>query len=134
MSDQEISVKGLDSFSKKFLISSTDEEEYISVSGGQKASADALQKYAETRKLDFIQRAGSFTEDLVAFVVEQKKMRELSDREVVFALALTNINLRNAYGSPQGGEKDVAPERREALLKEFDEVCWGAQQFWDANK
>jgi len=135
MSDsQSISTKGLEEFGRKYLVSNEDKEEYISVSGGQKASTEALRKYAETRKRDFIKRAGGFTEDLVAFIIEQKKMRELSDRETVFAIALCNINLRHAYGSAQGGEKDVTPERREELLKEFDEVCWGAQQFWDANK
>ena len=134
MNDSDISVKGLDDFSAKYLLTNTDEEEYFSVSGGQKAGKAALELYAERRKIDFIQRAGGFTEDLVAFIVEQKKMRELSDREAVFAIALTNINLRHAYGSPQGGEKDITPERREALLKEFDEICWGAQQFWEANK
>lgn len=136
MSDQEISVKGLEEFGRKYLMTNEDKEEYITVSGGQKASEEALQRYAEARKIDFISRAGSFTEDLVAFIIEQKKMRELSDREAVFAIALTNINLRHAYGSPQAGEKkeDVTPERREELLKEFDEICWGAQQFWDANK
>jgi len=130
---QDISVKGLDDFSEKYLISNEDKDEYISVSGGQKASKEALRKYAETRKTDFIKRSGGFAEDLIAFIIEQKMMRQLSDRETVFALALTNINLRHAYGSTQGNEDKVTPERREALLKEFDEVCWGAQQFWEAN-
>jgi hypothetical protein len=133
---EEISVKGLDEFSRKYLTrdSRPTEEEYITVTGGQKASNEAINHYYEERKLDFIKRAGAFTEDLVAFIIEQKKMRELSDRETVFAIALTNINLRHAYGSPQAGEKEVPVERQQELLNEFDEVCWGAQQFWDANK
>lgn len=142
MSD-DISVKGLDDFAEQFIkgqharsdsAGTGDGDEYIRVTGGQKASDEALEKYYEERKVDFIKRAGSFTEDLVAFFIEQKKMRDLSDREAVFAIALMNINLRHAYGSPQGGEKDITPERRKELLDEFDAVCYGAQQYWDANQ
>jgi hypothetical protein len=83
----------------------------------------------------FIERAGSFAEDLVAFIIEQKRLRNLSDIETVFGLALANINLRNAYGSPQGKEsaRDFTPEKRAALLEEFDDVCAGAQDYYDAN-
>jgi hypothetical protein len=133
---QDISVKGLDDFSRKYLVGPAmpNEEEYVTVQGGQKAGKEAIDRYFETRKKDFIQRAGSFTEDLVAFIIEQKTKRSLSDRETVFAIALTNINLRHASGSPQSKTETVSPARKEELLKEFDEVCWGAQSFWEANQ
>jgi hypothetical protein len=136
MSNQDISTKGLDDFSRKYLVPSNmpTEEEYVSVSGGQKASKEALDAYFEKRMQDFIKRAGGFTEDLVAFIIEQKLKRGLSDRETVFGIALTNINLRHAYGSPQADSEKITPERRKELLTEFDEVCWGAQIFWEANK
>lgn len=130
MSDSDISVKGLDDFAKQFLsgAQASPDEEHIYVAGGQKASEAALAKYFEERKTDFIKRAGSFTEDLMAFFIEQKKMRELSDRESIFALALASIQLRHAYGYAEDTNKTAE------LLEEFDAVCWGAQQFWDANK
>lgn len=129
-------IKGLDDFSQKYLtgdMSVDGQEEYIQVGEGQKASEETLQSYYKDRQKEFIQRAGNFTEDLVAFIVEQKHMRSLSDKEAIFSIALANINLRNAYGQSQGKEKDITPARRNQLLKEFDEICWGAQQYWDAN-
>jgi len=130
----DISIKGLDSFSRKFLLQSSPpgEQEYISVAPGQKASPEAVRRYEEERMRDFIQRAGSFTEDLVAFVVEQKQLRSLSNIETVFAVALATINLRNAYGSEQD-EQPMTPEKRDAYLEEFDDICVGAQAFFDAN-
>lgn len=136
-SESDISLKGLDDFSKKFLDGgspSDSSEELVKVTRGQKLSDAAIQQYQEQRKVDFIKRAGSFTEDLVAFIVEQKRLRELSDSEVIFGLALANINLRHAYGSPQGKEKTLSEDERQKLLDTFDEVCWGAQQYWDANQ
>ncbi len=131
----DISLKGLDQFSRRFLLRNAPpgETEYIHVSPGQKAAPEAVKKYEQERQRDFIHRAGSFTEDLVAFVVEQKKLRNLSDMETVFGLALANINLRNAYGSQQGDEA-FTPEKRDALLEEFDEICAGAQDYYDANE
>lgn len=130
----DISLKGLDNFSKKFLLQGDDtaEKEYIHVAPGQKVSDEHLKRYHDERQRDFIRRAGAFAEDLVAFIVEQKKLRQLGDTETVFALALCNINLRNAYGSPQN-EKDFTPEKRASLLDEFDEICAGAQDYYDAN-
>ena len=128
-----VSIKGLDGFSSKFLgIDKTKPEEYLLVKQGQKASDEAIKKYQDERTSDFIQRAASFTEDLVGFIVQQKKLRGLSDVEAVFGIALANINLRHAYGSEQGKEK-LSSKQKEDLLSEFDEVCWGAQQYWDAH-
>ena len=132
----DISLKGLDSFSRKFLAKDVNapsaEKEYIHVAPGQRVSAENMKRYEETRQTDFIRRSGSFTEDLVAFVVEQKRLRMLDDTETVFALALANINLRNAYGSPQNGET-LSAGRQAELLAEFDEICRGAQDYYDAN-
>jgi hypothetical protein len=133
--DKSVSLKGLDDFSRKFLTGSNPtEEEKIKVSKGSKLSDAAMNQYQDSRKGDFVKRAGSFTEDMVAFVVEQRKLRDLSDYETIFGLALMSINFRHAYGSPQGTEKGLSAEERQKLLDTFDEICWGAQQYWDANQ
>ncbi len=126
----DISTKGLDEFSAKFL--NPEPGEHLIVQQGQQLSEDALKQYQEERTKAFISRAASFTDDLVAFIVQQKKLRSLTDVETVFGIALANINLRNAYGSPQGKEKLTA-HKQQTLLEEFDEVCWSAQQYWDAH-
>lgn len=129
----EVSLKGLDQFAKRFLrTDAADEKERIAVAPGQKLSEENLRRYEQERLKSFIERAGLFTEDLIGFIVEQRKKRELTDTESVFALALTNINLRNAYGSSQN-ESDFTPEKGEQLLEEFDEICRGAQDYFDAN-
>jgi len=130
-------IKGLDEFAKKFLGGQRPEEgasEILVTGKGQKASDAALAAYYKEYQTDFIARAGSFTEDLVAFVVEQRKIRNLTDHETIFGLALANINLRFAWGNPQGSEKKLTPEERDKLLEQFDEVCFGAQSYWDANQ
>ena len=134
---KEQSIKGLDDFSKKFLFggkSSDAGSHDVVVSRGQRLSDAALKQYQQQRAEDFVKRAGSFTEDLIAFVVEQKRRRELSDFETIFGIALMTINFRSAYGSRQGTEKEPSQEDRQKLLDTFDEVCWGAQQYWDANQ
>ena len=136
--DNEVSTEGLDDFSRQFLFSideadSDGNEEFVKVQDGQQISSEALKKYQERRKEEFIERAGAFTEDLIGFVMEQKQMRGLSDVETIFALALSTINFRHAYGSKQGNEEEPTPEKRKKLLKEFDAICYGAQQYWDAH-
>lgn len=130
-------IKGLDEFSKKFLGGQRPEEgaeEVLVVGKGQKVSDAALAAYYKECQANFIARAGSFTEDLVAFVVEQRKMRNLTDHETIFGLALANINLRAAWGNPQGKEGKLTAAERDKLLEQFDEVCYGAQSYWDANQ
>jgi len=129
----DVGLKGLDQFAKRFLSASAgNDKELIAVAPGQKLSEENLRRYQQERLKSFVERAGAFTEDLVGFVVEQKKKRDLTDMETVFALALANINLRNAYGSSQN-EPDFTPEKGEQLLEEFDEICRGAQDYFDAN-
>lgn len=133
----DISTKGLDGFAKNFLIGDSDaDSEYIVAAKGQQASEEALARYMETRKEEFVRRAGQFTEDMVAHFVEQKKMLNLTDVEALFAVALFTINLRNSFTSPQTEEeeKNFTLEHKKKLEKQFDEICWGAQQFWEANK
>jgi hypothetical protein len=132
-----MAVKGLDDFSKQFLGHAGDEgAEYVQVSKGQKVDDEAVRKYNDSRVEDFINRSGSFTEDLIGFIVEQKQRRNLSDTETVFGVALATINLRNAYGSPQAeSEKEAfTDEKRAELLKEFDRICYGAQKYWENNQ
>lgn len=135
--NNDISLKGLDTFSKQFLLGNAGpkegEAEYISVAKGQQLKPEVVKRYQEERMSDFVKRSCSFTEDLVAFFIEQKKMRSLSDIEAVFGLALATINLRNTYGSAQGGEKPFTEEQAKAMLDEFDAICGGAQDYYDAN-
>jgi len=86
------------------------------------AKPAALENYEKQRQEEFIKRAGAFTEDLVAYIIDERKRRNLTDNETIFGLALANINLRNDYGGEKG-----------ELLSEFDAVCYQAQQYWDSN-
>lgn len=135
--DENVSLKGLDSFSKQFLNNSQtlreDDAEYIKVTEGQTLNAEAVKRYEDVRTRDFIKRAASFTDDLVGFVIQQRKFRSLSDIEVIFGLALANINLRNAYGNPPNQGTDITQAQRDALLSQFDDVCVCAQEYYDAN-
>lgn len=133
---KDVSLKGLDEFSKQFLFhkGNVDPDEYITVQSGQTASDEAMANYQKERAEDFIKRAGSFTEDLVAFIIEQKKLRGLSDIETIFGIALANINLRVNYASQQASDPTLTPTQKKDLLEEFDSICWGAQQFYDANQ
>lgn len=132
-----VSLKGLDSFSRQFLNNSPTlketDAEYIKVTEGQTLNPEAVKRYEEVRTRDFIIRAASFTDDLVGFVIQQRKFRSLSDIEVIFGLALANINLRNAYGNPPNQGMEITQEQRDALLSQFDEVCVCAQEYYDAN-
>lgn len=135
--NDDISLKGLDNFSKSFLASGVTpgETEYIKVGQGQTISDDALARYAEERKKEFIRRAGNFTEDLIAFFAQQQKIRNLTHYEAAFALALTTIQLRNSYAgrNVKLGQKPTE-ELTAANLEEFDNICAYAQEFFDANK
>ena len=130
-SKDEISTKGLDSLNHAFLTGSKNAE--VTVREGQSAKPEALQRYDEARKKDFIKRAGSFTEDLVAFIAQQRRARDLTDTESIFAIALANINLRDAFGMAQAGEKQLTEADREQLLQQFDAICYAAQEYYDAN-
>lgn len=130
-------IKGLDDFSKKFLLGNTPvPETKLNVSPGWKATPEILQKYSEERQADFVARAGAFTEDLLGFFRQQKALRDLSDIEGIFAAALFTINLRENYGLPQNAEeaKTFTPEKKEEHLHAFDGAAYGAQQYYDANK
>lgn len=133
---EDFSTKGLDEFSQKFLIGKETAPEDIKTAPGQKASEDTLKNYAKHRMLEFVKKAAPFTDDFVAFFLEQRKIRDLTDEEAIFALALANINLREAYGNPQNEdeeEHESTTEHRTARLGYFDGVCYGAQQYYEAN-
>ena len=130
-------VKGLDSFSKRFLTGDAPSKEpKVETQAGWKADSALIEKYQEDRKLEFITRAGDFTMDLLGFFKQQKDMRKLSDTEAVFAIALFAINLRESFGTPQNEEeaKSFTEAKRQELLKVFDTISYGAQQYYDENK
>ncbi len=138
--DDEISIKGLDTFSQQFFLSESKDptkQEFVTVNKGQALSPEKVKAYQEERMREFIQRAGSFTEDLIGFIFEQKSKRNLTDIETVFGVALATINLRNSYenaGVQPGSMSTPSAEQRTANLAEFDNICMGAQDFWDANQ
>lgn len=135
-------IKGLDDFTKKFLTTNTpkavggqiDDVEVTSLSG-MKLPANK-EVTSEFLKKEFIKRAGLMAEDLIGFFVTEKQKRSLTDAEAVFAVALTTINLRHAYGSPQTDEerKTMNASERANKLAEFDEICEAAQSYFDAHK
>lgn len=135
--DEDVSLKGLDNFSKQFLLNNQElkegDPEYIKVTEGQSLKPEAVKRYEEVRTREFIKRAASFTDDLVGFVIQQRKFRSLSDMEVIFGLALANINLRNAYGNPPNQGLALTQTERDALFAQFDAICGGAQEYYDAN-
>lgn len=135
--DKKQAVSGLDTFSQKYLFGSdaTDGKEILVADGDAQKSEKVKEIYLQRAKEEFIQRAGSFTEDLIGFIVDQKKRRNLDDKTVVFGLALANINLRNSFCSPQNGEeeKEFNGKRKQTLETEWDEICWAAQCYFDEN-
>lgn len=98
-------------------------------------SKDAETRIQEFRKKEFLERAGSFAEDLVAFFVQQRKKYDFLDDECVAAVALFTINLRESYGSPQNDDekKDWTSEKRDEKLGTFDIICEQMQNYYDEN-
>lgn len=134
--DKETALKGLDEYAKRFLIPSEDGPSDIKIDvGDMEGAKKRLAIYVERQKEDFIQRAGNFTQDLVGFIVEQQRMRELDDRTVVFSLALANINLRHSYCDAQNKEEEVKfdSRKKKELGKEWDSICWAAQSYFNEN-
>lgn len=123
----------LDAFSRKYLMGTVDSG--ILIEKGN-ANPDKVQEvfYKQVQE-DFINRAGSLTEDFIGFIVEQKKKRDLDDKTVIFSLALANINLHNSFCAPQNPDEEKAldAKQKQALSKEWDEICWAAQCYYDAN-
>jgi len=128
----------LDDFGRKYLLKEGATEEDIKAYGPTEGTARTTQitdKQAKLIQDAFIQRAGSFTEDLIGFIVDQKKLRNLDDKSVVFAIALANINLRNSFCSPQNSveEKEFDANSGTKLSAEWDEICWAAQCYYNDN-
>jgi len=131
------SVDNLDTDSKNF-IKKIEGKEVTTVTKTDgtppEVSEKVMDSFMGAYASDFIDRAGAFTEDLLAFIIEQKKTRGLSDPEAIFGVALANINLRAAYGRPQNSsEANMTDAESEKLLEEFDQFCYGAQEYWDDN-
>lgn len=103
---------------------------------GAQVSKEAETRIGEFRKKEFLDRAGSFTEELVAFFVQQRKKHDFLDDECVAAVALFTINLRESYGTPQNDDerKDWTPEKREEKLGVFDLICEQMQDYYDENR
>lgn len=132
-----VPTKGLDGFAKDFLFSG--EEEVAVVSGdGQDKKNEQLAKWVEYRMKEFVQRSGSLAEDTMAFYTELMHKRGYDNTEGIFALALMSINLRQAYGNDPRNEQEerqgVAPDVVDKRLKEFDKICYYAQQYYEHNK
>jgi hypothetical protein len=130
-------IKGMSEYSRRFLEKAEDEgTSDIKISEGDAAlSKKRQEEFSRIQAAEFIKKSGAFTEDLVAFIVDQKEKRGLEDRMVVFSLALANINLRHSYCAPQNASEQKAhnPERNKELAKEWDEICWSAQCYFNEN-
>jgi ribonucleotide reductase beta subunit family protein with ferritin-like domain len=134
MSSDKPNLTSLDSFGRKYLMGAEDKD--ILIEKGN-ANPDKVQEiFYQRAKEDFINRAGSFTEDLVGFIIEQKQKRALDDKSVIFSLALASINLHTSFCAPQNTEeqKSFNPDQKQALSKEWDEICYAAQCYYDENK
>lgn len=119
----------LDDRAKQFLGTSP-----VTEVAGQ-TSTTAEQRLLEFRKKEFIERAGAFAEDLIAFFVDQKRKNDFLDDECVAAIALLAMNLRTAYGEPQNDDeqKKWTDMMRTARLAEFDAICEAMQVYYDEN-
>lgn len=116
---------GLDDFGKRYLLNNASEQEVV-VSEKGVDSEKIKERYLRKAQEDFINRAGSFTEDLIGFILDQKKKRNLTDRESIFGLALANINLRSSYC-------ELEENKKQELETEWDEICWAAQCYYNDN-
>ena len=132
------SIRTLDDFGRKYLLKegATDSDiKAYAPTEGAKGTTQITEKQAKLIQDEFIQRAGSFTEDLIGFIVDQKRLRDLDDKSVVFAIALANINLRNSFCSPQNSieQKEFDETSGKKLSAEWDEICWAAQCYYNEN-
>lgn len=130
--------KGLDSLAKDFLFNKEGDEHALLSDDGQDRKGKQLEKWVEYRITEFIERAGSLTEDTMAYYTDLIHKRGLDNVEGIFALALMTINLRNAYGyEPRSKEEsqDGIPDKvAQERLQEFDKICYYAQKYYDENK
>lgn len=133
--NDELSTKGLDVYAENFLQRKTEGAEEITITKGQDLSEERIRNFQEQQKRDFIKRAGTFTEDLIGYIIEQKQIRNVDDRVVIFSLALANINLRASFCNPQNEEEveKWTPEKTKNAGKEWDTICWAAQAYFDEN-
>ncbi len=99
-------------------------------------SADAERRLVEFRKKEFLQRAGTFAEDLIAFFIQQRKKNDYLDDECAGAIALLAINLRDSYGEPQNPDEKAKwnDAVRAERLAEFDMICEAMQNYFDEGE
>lgn len=132
-----IPTEGLDGFAKDFLFSG-DEEIAIVDGSDEKKKNEQLATWVDYRMKEFIERAGSLTEDTMAYYTEIMHKRGYDNTEGIFALALLTINLRNSYGfeprTSEENEQGVTKETADERLAEFDKICYYAQRYYDENK
>lgn len=102
---------------------------------GSQVSAKAESRFTDYRQKEFLQRAGTFYEELMGFFLEQRKRGDYMDDEAIGAIALLAINSRESYGSPQNAEEKKAwtPEMRTKKLEVFDGICESMQSYYDEN-
>lgn len=98
-------------------------------------STKAEKTLAEYQQKEYLERAGGFAEELIAFFVQQRKRHDYLDDECAGAIALFTINLRRSYGEPQNDEeqKTWTDAKRDARLQEFDAICEAMQTYHDEN-
>ncbi len=119
----------IDPLAKKFLGTGP----ITQVEGQTSKKAESV--HAAYQMQEFLDRAGQFAEDMIAFFVEEKRRHQLRDDECAAAVALLAINLRKAYGDAQTPEEREVwtPAQSAARLAEFDEICEAMQTYFDNN-
>lgn len=99
-------------------------------------STTASARILAYRNREYLEKTGRIAEELLAFLLEQRRDKDWLDDEVIGGVALFTINLRESFGSPQHATDDArwTPEFRDEQLQIFDTICEEMQVHFDRNK
>lgn len=102
----------------------------------RQAGGDASDRILAYRNREYIEKVGRIAEELLGFMLEQRQRKDWLDDEVIGAVALFCINLRDSFGSPQHTTDDLrwTPEFQKAQFAIFDTICQEVQAHYDRNK
>jgi len=99
-------------------------------------SEKASDRILAYRNREYVETTGRIAEELLAFLLEQRKRKDWLDDEVIGGVALFTINLRESFGSPQHSTDDKrwSPKYQAEQLAIFDTICEEMQRHFDRNK
>lgn len=106
-----------------------------SIRRDQKAT-DPSQRILAYRNREYIEKVGRIAEEFLGFMIEQRQRKDWLDDEVIGAIALLAINVRESFGSPQHTTDDArwTPEFQKAQFEIFDTICFEVQEHYNRNK